>query len=646
MVLEGDLLAFSQTPSFSPASQLFGDGLVMERVTDFERPFDDDRDNSYHLIARIYERGSDPRVLVAEASFQVDITNETNRTWAQNGYRFLLAPLTTEEFDGGERAQLPDFRRMETQDSPVNLGDIDGDSGSEIVIPLRGGLEPPEEGVRVAATLFTHSWLNAQDGAISDFSNDEPGSLITFVVPGRRSTSRSFVVSLPDLDGDGANELGIVREHPELNSDSLPLIDINRDTGIHIISSRTIRGLLNSGTTQYVLAPDGGEPGESVFLIFDTAIHGVESNATSILADAVGLEPFDEDANAFVFSLSGAFSDIFAVIPAEVLSDSLRTGGRRLINERSTESFFVDLNEAASGLSYLRGSTNPIGDGLVRPIGDIDGDGHTDLGFSHLIDTNELEPVPALFLIDGSVIATMDGTETNLEALVESGGARILQGADIRDRFGDYFVGVGDVDADGFDDFIVASTGDVTPLVDGQSVFRPLPLQVFYGGANVFDAPPSNNANDFELRGALTTINGVTEPPIDGVSCESVVTDLINVGADLDGDGLGDVIALQAPRCGQITSTGFIVGTDRLSARADIDLSEIERNSAAYSTRNDLEMLTGLGRLHPSEGPTIMASRRFFEEMALIDLERIQSSLDGSGFLPPIPVEQQPDSID
>lgn len=179
------------------------------------------------------------------------------------------------------------------------------------------------------------------------------------------------------------------------------------------------------------------------------------------------------------------------------------------------------LGEAAVGTFFNTGWS-------VSTAGDVDGDGLADI-IVGAFGANVL--AGRSYLVYGSAIAAAgapDGGGTiDLAALDKTDGV-VLEGADIVDFSGYQVSDLGDLDGDGFDDFLVGA---------GQAADFAGHSYVLFGAAIVAESGP--NGDGFVDLGALDGANGVI---IQGEANDIMGFQLSGAG-DVDSDGLPDVIA-------------------------------------------------------------------------------------------------------
>ena len=313
--------------------------------------------------------------------------------------------------------------------SVAGAGDLNGDGYSEMVIgAIHLDLGQADEG----AVYIHYGAANGDFAPITTLSSNQTGSQFG-----------SSVSSAGDVNGDGYDDLII----------GVPFYDdlVQTNEGAAFIYYGSAARILTTALPDAILQANQSNS------LFGASVAGAgDINGDGYGDVIVGAPDYDDlvqtdEGAAFIFygSASGisssdpANSDPTAGIRAEVVLQSNQTG-------------------AKFGLT-------------VAAAGDINGDGFSDLivGADHYVDGETGEG--AVFLFHGSANSLVSSDPTDPDPLTGIKADAVLQVNQVSALLGRTVAGIGDVNADGYDDVIA---GAVTHPQNGPSVF------IFHGSDN------------------------------------------------------------------------------------------------------------------------------------------------------------------
>jgi hypothetical protein len=319
------------------------------------------------------------------------------------------------------------------------------------------------------------------------------------------------------VDVDGA--VFPVEVDPLLTTGS---VQINGDgAGDLLGSSVSAAGDLNGDGYADVVAgarwdDNNGVDSGSVF-VFYGGPDGLFGGSAGVLADAV----WTGDAAGDEFGITAASA---GDVNGDGYGDVLVGASKSDTNGSDSGSAYI-FHGSASGVSS--GSASSVaatalnGDGAddwfghgLGGVGDIDGDGFSDVAIAAPHDDNNGAGSGSVFVFHGSASGVMAGTAT-------TAADTVLVGDDAEDEFGHSVDGAGDVNGDGYADVAVGARNDDNSFAGAGAAF------VFHGSA-------SGIATGAATVRAAAVLNG------DGTSY-SFGSSVAGAG-DVNGDGFADVV--------------------------------------------------------------------------------------------------------
>ncbi|MCU0757751.1 MAG: Ig-like domain-containing protein [Steroidobacteraceae bacterium] len=181
---------------------------------------------------------------------------------------------------------------------------------------------------------------------------------------------------------------------------------------------------------------------------------------------------------------------------------------------------------AGNGEGYS-GSANPdVNRVSIRTVGDVNGDGYDDFAMSY----NNVDD-PAYTGVDTGKVYVIYGNGTVLDdrtvvAHSAGTGGFLITGAAADDYFGESVRALGDVNGDGYDDFIVGAPRNEAGTATDQGA-----AYVIFGG-------PDAGANDIDLAAGIGS-RGIA---IRGATTGDLTGHGVNSAGDVNGDGLDDIL--------------------------------------------------------------------------------------------------------
>ena len=233
------------------------------------------------------------------------------------------------------------------------------------------------------------------------------------------------------------------------------------------------------------------------------------------------------------------------------------------------------------------------GDPGFASAGDVNGDGYDDLLTGAIYNDGAATDAGAAYVVFGPITA---------QGLTADTSDVILEGEAANDLAGRAVAGVGDVDADGYDDFVVSAQGNAAGGVNA-------------GATYLISGPISAGTASL----ALSTAGGVSTAKVFGAEAGDLVADASWAG-DINGDGYNDLlIASQYYDNGSTTDAGcatLIYGP----LSGSYDLSTLRSGDARLIGENALDeagsALWGAGDLDGDGIDDLLVAARFNDRAA------------------------------
>jgi YDG domain/FG-GAP repeat/RTX calcium-binding nonapeptide repeat (4 copies) len=294
-----------------------------------------------------------------------------------------------------------------------------------------------------------------------------------------------------------------------------------------VVSSMDFRRLVG-GTGNDTLMIDAGGLTLNLSALADNRIQGVEEiDLTGLGNNSLFLNQRDvlnlsDESNTLV--IRGNAGDKVSTLGwtltgSEAIGPNffnVYTQGKAVLKVQETITFQAGLDLASlttpEGTTIVGSAIDDLSGFSVSNAGDINGDGYEDIILgAHQADPSALNNAGASYIIFGSAspIATINLASANIKIL----------GAAAGNLTGQSVSGAGDVNGDGYDDFIVGAPGESSSA--GKSY-------VFFG------SPLPAATIDLATTPANITILGAAAGEMSGVSVSSA--------GDVDGDGYGDLL--------------------------------------------------------------------------------------------------------
>lgn len=363
--------------------------------------------------------------------------------------------------------------------SVVSLDDIDGDSTGELVVAaylndrsaeLSG--EPLDQaGGRVYVFLGGNLDLEA-DGTTSLGSAD---TIISSEIPNGYLGWQ--LANVDDLDGDGIDDLGISL-HKAQGEESVFIF-----TGAQIAGGGEL--LLEDAFARIV---NDGDIAETDLGQGFAGIGDVDGDGVADLA--IGAPRIQPDGGEYE-------QGRIWIVPGS----QVQGGGEMTVQSIALTTITGDF------------PSTRLGD-FISPIGDIDGNGINDVAFGLPRWTNDD------IQVNGAVYVFLDTSLTSGEELMAEEADSFITGSVADGRLGTSMAGVGDLDGDGFGEFVLGASTRV-----GANAAGPGSVYMFRGAGSL---PSTMVADDADLV-------------IEGTATE-VLGHAMSGGLDIDFDGLGDLV--------------------------------------------------------------------------------------------------------
>ena len=353
-------------------------------------------------------------------------------------------------------------------------------------------------------------------------------------------------------------------------------IDVSLLNGGDINADGTADGLKLNGVTGNSAASLGDNAGTAVSIAGDINGDGLADLAIGAYLRGAGL--------------NGA---VYAVFGSTSLS-ALANG---------TSGFDLGLLNGTQGLTLLGGATDDRTGQWVAAGGDLDGNGYADLVFgdSRADSSAPIDPPEAHVLSGAAAVGSLDsGSGFSVSGFNGSNGAN-LSAEPSATNTPLVVTGIGDVDNDGMDDFMVGQRQDTPNGTDSGRAW------LVFGDADG-DGIPDHNLVDIANLDLTTASPAMGVLALDGPAADANIGRSIAAIGDINGDGLDDFLLGSAKNSGDKGAAYILFGDSRANLQAEF--SAIDSKTGAYAPSGNnggLEALNGA-----NGGVTLTSDSAFF----------------------------------
>lgn len=529
---DGDTISVTLTSDGDGGLFIYDDSariISASGALDFENPVDQNTDNEYQVTLAASDGNLETR-----ETFTITVLNTDD----------TLVDRSAIVFKGTQNNTDLGF-------SVSTVGDLDGDGNSEILFSASQSADAFDGQSSDYVYLAPSSFFSnlAQDQY--NFS----GGLAGIVRIGGTRPNQAVGIGmegLGDVNGDGIDDIGIGIS--ELNNEKVVIID-----------GASIAQLLD-GTYREVDIDSIASGGLGIEIIAESGVDGGVGTQFSSLGDVDGDGRID-------LLVCSPFTDVGQpnkvgrayIIFNQALSAAEVSGTSITLSSALTDPNITRVDPAGS--PYFGCESD------ATSAGDFNGDGRADV---------IMDGIPVSSGAIGSVVvlsgAVLDDFRARPEALilddviVENYGL-LFEGSETGNGIGDLTLGAGDVNADGFDDIVIAASGSTKGRNSAGTYF------LIYGSSDL--STVAGNPIDV----SETTVSQGLGVVIDGVSDFDIIGATMRKGGDFDKDGRADLfIGAGFANVNGETNVGesyFILGTE-LANSSIIELDQIGSTRLGY----------------------------------------------------------------